>query len=354
MASRALGTIVLGLLAAGLLAPGSGQALVFAGAETKPEAAVPPGFPYWEQVTQRRYAGPSVIYLGAGWALTAAHVGPGQILLGGEVVSPEPASRHVLLNVDGSIADGVLFELDRSARLPKTPLIPIARTPVQPGEEVVLIGFGRAGGVSVRWSDEEAGERTGFRWSSEGRKHWGTNRVLGVGRWVPHRTSLSRTFVLRFDGVGDPEATRFEAHAATGDSGGGVFVRRAHGWELAGMMISVTSRVGSPAQTATFGDQTFVLDLTAYRGEILRWARPACANEEDDDGDGRVDFPHDPDCESEQDRDERSSGGLLRADRIVSGVAAGALLGLLGGVLFYRRRQRGSRTPSSTSRSSAD
>ena len=293
-----------------------------------------------------------MVYLGAGWALTAAHVGPGQIFLGGEIVSPEPGSRHVLLNVDGSLADGVLFELDRSARLPEMPLIPIARTPVQAGEEVVLIGFGRARGDPIRWSDEGTGDRTGFRWSSEGHKHWGTNRVLSVGRWVPHRTSLSRSFVLRFDGVDDPEATRFEAHAATGDSGGGVFVRRAHGWELAGMMISVTSRVGSPAQTATFGDQTFVLDLTAYRGEILRWARPACANEEDDDGDGRVDFPDDPDCGSEQDRDERPSGGLLRADRIWPGIAAGAL-GLLGGGALYRRLQRGSRTPSSTRRASA-
>jgi hypothetical protein len=327
---------------------------VFAGAETEPAALMPPDFPYWEQVTQRRYAGPSVVYLGAGWALTAAHVGPGQILLDGEVVSPEPGARHVLLNVDGSLADGVLFELDRSVRLPEMPLIPIARTPVQPGEEVLLVGFGRERDGPIRWADEAAGERTGFRWSSEGRKHWGTNRVLSVGRWIPHRTSLTRTFVLRFDDVGSPDATRFEAHAATGDSGGGVFVRREHGWELAGMMISITSRVGSPAQTATFGDETFVLDLTSYRSEILRWARPACANEEDDDGDGRVDFPDDPDCESEQDRDERPSGGLLRADRIWPGVAAGALLGLLGGALLYRRFQRGSRIPISTSRANAD
>mgnify|MGYP005848081129 CR=1 FL=1 len=294
-----------------------------------------------------------MVYLGAGWALTAAHVGPGQILLDGEVVSPEPGSRHVLLNVDGSLADAVLFELDRSARLPEMPLIPIARTPAQPGEEVLLVGFGREREDRIRWTDERMGERTGFRWSSEGRKHWGTNRVFSVGRWIPHRTSLSRTFVLRFDDVGDPDVTRFEAHAATGDSGGGVFVRRDHGWELAGMMISVTSRAGSPARTATFGDRIFVLDLTSYRSEVLRWARPACANEEDDDGDGRIDFPDDPDCESEQDRDERPSGGLLRADRIWSGVAAGALLGLLGGGILYRRRQRGSRTPSSTSRSRA-
>lgn len=343
----------MGLLASGLATPGSGQALVFAGAETEPEAAVPPDFPYWDQVTQRRHAGPSVVYLGAGWALTAAHVGPGQILLDGEVVSPEPGSRHVLLNVDGSLADGVLFELDRSARLPDRPLIPIARTPVQPGEEVLLIGFGRERDGPVRWSDEVAGDRTGFRWSSEGRKRWGMNRVLGVGRWIPHRTSLSRTFVLRFDDPRDPEATRFEAHAATGDSGGGVFVRRAHGWELAGLMISVTSRFGSPARTATFGDQTLVLDLTSYRSEILRWARPACANEEDDDGDGAVDFPQDPDCRSAQDRDERPTGGLLRADRIWPGVAAAALLGLLGGGVVYRRLQRGSRTPSSTRPASA-
>jgi len=233
------------------------------------------------------------------------------------------------------------------------PLIPIARTPAEPGEEVLLIGFGREREAPVRWIDELAGEQTGIRWSAEGRKHWGTNRVLSVGRWIPHRTALTRTFVLRFDAFGDPETTRFEAQAATGDSGGGVFVRRERGWELAGMMISITSRVGAPAQTAMFGDQTFVLDLTSYRSELLRWARPACANEEDDDGDGRIDFPDDPDCESEQDRDERPSRRLLRADRIWPGVAAGAALGLIGGGFFYRRLQRGSSTPSSTRPSSA-
>jgi len=103
--SRAvLGTIALGMLATCLSAPVPGQALVFARDETEPKTETPPDFPYWEHVTQRRYSGPSAIYLGAGWALTAAHVGPGQIVLDGEFVSPEPGSRHVLLNVDGSTA----------------------------------------------------------------------------------------------------------------------------------------------------------------------------------------------------------------------------------------------------------
>ena len=38
------------------------------------------------------------------------------------------------------------------------------------------------------------------------------------------------------------------------------------------------------------------LDISDYRQEILRYGRPECADERDNDGDGRVDYPADPDC----------------------------------------------------------
>lgn len=294
-----------------------------------------------------------MIYLGGGWALTAKHVGEGEIHLSDETFTPELRSRHILLNVDGSLADALLFELDRSAALPDMPLVPIARTPPRPGEEVVLIGWGRGRGEPTRWSDERTGEAVGFRWTGEGRKRWGTNRVLATGVWVAQGTWLTRTLAMRFDPPEHPDATRFEAHAATGDSGGGIFVRRAEGWELAGMMISVSGSATAPPGTSAFGDRTFGVDLSSYRSEILRWARPACANEEDDDGDGLVDHPDDPDCESEADRDERRDGPpslFVASWRGLAGLGLG--VALIGGALWLHR-QRGRSTPSSTSPSSA-
>ena len=78
----------------------------------------PVDFPYWENVTQRRYEGPSVIYLGAGYALTARHVGMGELPLDGRIFAPVQSSMRTLLNEDGTAADAMIFELDRSAGEP--------------------------------------------------------------------------------------------------------------------------------------------------------------------------------------------------------------------------------------------
>jgi hypothetical protein len=328
------------------------RALVFAGPGTEPSEIAPPDFPYWEHVTQRRYEGPSVIYLGAGWALTAKHVGQGEILLKGEIIAPERSSRHTLLNVDGSPADALLFELDRTATIPDLPLLPIAKTPPEPGEEVVLVGFGRGLEKIVQWNGAPPGT-VGMRWTKDGRKRWGTNRIETTGQWHAQRTWLTRSLVFRFDASSDPSSTPFEAHATTGDSGGGVFVKRDQGWELAGMMTSVTGSITTPPHTSIIGDLTNAADLSSYRSEILRWARPGCANEEDDDGDGLVDYPDDPGCDSQADRDERERASGFFGPSWSSVAAAGGVgLMALAGVVWMRS-QRGRRTPSSTNPSSA-
>jgi hypothetical protein len=348
---RAARRLWIALLTALVLPASSGQALIFAGPETEPSDPIPPDFPYWDHVTQRRYEGPSVIYLGGGWALTAKHVGQGEIFVKGQVIAPDPYSRHTLLNQDGSPADAMVFELDRRARIPDLPLIPIARRPAQVGEELLLIGFGRERDKIVQWTEAGPGS-VGFTWTQQGTKRWGTNRVWGTGEWVVQPPLLTRTFIFRFDDLDDPDSTRFEAHAALGDSGGAVFVKRDQGWELLGMMISVTGAIVDLPRTSTVGDLTYAADLSAYREEIFRWARPVCANEIDDDGDGKIDYPRDPDCEDENDRDERGR----RADLESLGWVGFAGLGIAGswiGRWLWKRSQRGTRTPSSTSPSSA-
>ena len=243
------------------------RALVFAGPETEPSEIVPPDFPYWEHVTQRRYEGPSVIYLGAGWALTAKHVGQGEIFLKNQIIAPERSSRHTLLNVDGSPADALLFELDRTATLPDLPLLPIAKTPPEPGEEVLLIGFGRGREKFVQWDGAPPGT-VGMKWTKDGRKRWGTNRIQTTGEWLAQRSWLTRSLVFRFDARSDPGSTLFEAQATTGDSGGGVFVKRDQGWELVGMMTSVTGSIATPPHISIIGDMTNAADLSSYRSEI--------------------------------------------------------------------------------------
>lgn len=336
------------MLLASLL-PLPASSLIFASPETEPSEEVPPDFPYWDHVTQRRYQGPTVIYLGGGWALTARHVGQGEIGLGGVWIPPVPGSNRTLLNPNGSAADAMVFALESSLLLPDLPLLPIAREPLRRGEEVLLIGFGRERAKVMEWQ-VEGRVRFGFVWSDRGRKRWGTNRVESTFEVLTQKQYVTRAVAFDFDEPFSPGATRHEAQAAVGDSGGAVFVLRDGRWELAAMMVSVAADVRAPDLSSGYGDSTFAADLTHYREEILRWTRPACANERDDDGDERVDFPDDPDCRDALDRDERPDAPwrdpALR-------IALAAMLGIVVvvGGLAWRvvAAQRGTSTPSSTS-----
>jgi len=289
-----------------VLAPVSAAwGLVFASPESESRETIPPDFPYWEHVTQRRYEGPSVLYLGNGFALTARHVGPGEIFLRGEIVPPIANSKQTLLNANGSTADAMLFEVALPEGFEDLPSLPIAKEPARIGEEVLLIGFGR---VREKVVDVTVDGRSefGFSWSEKGAKRWGTNRIVTIGETLYQGSWTTRSLAVVFDPPTTPETTRFEAQASVGDSGGGVFVKRDGQWLLAGMMTSVMGAAGAPARTSMYGDTTYAADLSAYREEILHWARPACENEEDDDGDGAFDFPADPGCDFPADRSERN------------------------------------------------
>ncbi|MEZ4291207.1 MAG: hypothetical protein R3E53_11995 [Myxococcota bacterium] len=218
----------------GVIGSGAAHALIFASPDMEPAEAVPPDFPYWEHVTQRRYQGPSVLYLGGGWALTARHVGMGEVFLEGRIFAPIAGSQRTLLNLDGSPADLMVFEIDRSEGDPGLPLLPLARRPVERGDQVLLIGFGRGRARVVEW-DADGTSQFGFQWDAVGRKRWGTNRIDLVGERVNQGAWSTITIGFGFDPPLGARTTRYEAAAATGDSGGAVFVQRDGTWELAGV-----------------------------------------------------------------------------------------------------------------------
>jgi hypothetical protein len=322
------------------LSPTSVFALVFSSPDSEPQDERPPDFPYWENITQRRYEGPSVIYLGAGWVLTARHVGIGEVLLEGESFMPNMRSRHILLNTNGTAADAIVFQLDPDTDLPDLPILPLATVAPLPGEEVMLIGFGRGREKVIEWHN---GGRTrfGFEWSKRGSKRWGTNRI-NAGRSILVQDNMSThaiTFV--FDRPSSANTTRYEAQAALGDSGGAVFVRRDDEWLLVGMMTSVSSiqSTSGDATASTYGDTTFAADISFYRNEILRWARPKCVNEEDDDGDGKIDFPLDPGCSAPGDPDERDTSLLDHGTGAFWAITLGGGF-VLGVLMSLRLRQR--------------
>lgn len=316
-----------------LAGPPASKALIFASPESEPLETVPEDFPYWEHVVQRRYDGPTVIYLGAGWALTARHVGMGEIILSGEIYLPNFGSARTLMNVNGTPSDILVFQLALDAELPDMPILPLAKEAPRAGEEVLLIGFGRERAKVIEWND---GGRTrfGFEWTKTGKKRWGTNQiasgheVLAQGNWT------TRALTFLFDPPRSRDATIYESHAAVGDSGGAAFVQRDGVWMLAGMMTSISSRYATPGRTAQYGDTTYAADISHYRSEIFRWTRTHCANEEDDDGDGKIDFPLDPDCESPTDRDERDLRPLAIKNAWLIGLVS------LGGLALWSSRAR--------------
>lgn len=340
---------VLLCLAGSLAIPSASHGLIFSDETTEPAETVPPDFPYWEHVTQRRYEGPTVIYLGAGWALTARHVGRGEILLKGRIIRPKRFSRHTLLNADGRAADAMVFELDRETELPDLPILPIATAPPKVGEEVLMIGFGRLRNGRIDWGDPE-NPRAAYTWTARGEKRWGTNRVEFNGVWQPQNRWLTRSIVTRFDPTDFDMATEHEASAALGDSGGAIFAKQDGEWRLAGLITSISNLAGRPDQTTELGDLTYAADLSSYRNEILRWTRPRCSNGQDDDADTAIDYPDDTDCQSPDDDSEHPDSWILDS----GGWSSWALLACLGLGLGLRvaiwtkaRRQRGRSRPDS-------
>jgi hypothetical protein len=327
------------------------DALVFESEATEPAEVAPPDFPYWEHVTQRNYWGPTVIYLGGGWALTARHVGMGEIMFDG---LPHPARRgseHTLLNQNGYPADAMVFELKRDVEAPDLMTLPIARDAPQVGEEVLMIGFGRLRKEIIE-SNSPDGPQTAFTWTERGEKRWGTNRIELVGRRIYHERFDTASIIMRFDGASEPNATPHEASATLGDSGGAIFANRDGEWQLVGLITSITRLSNKPGELTTIGDFIYAADLSQYRGEILRWARSGCSNEIDDDGDGDTDYPDDANCESANDLSERPEPGALPvASKAILGALAAGLIVL--SFVIRERRQRSRRMPDSTSSSSA-
>jgi len=133
---------------------------------------------------------------------------------------------------------------------------------------------------------------------------WGTNRISGVGL-----TALdTRAFQITFDDIPNPPAGQHEADIVNGDSGGGAFTGSGASARLIGILFAHAGFVGQPASTSLFGNLGLIVDLYAYRNDILAVVdRPDCNDGLDEDGDGFVDYPADLGCASSLDSSERSS-----------------------------------------------
>ncbi len=210
-------------------------------------------FPYWKNVGKiDRSTG---VYLGGGYVLTAAHVGPGTFqLTDGSRYRVAKNSTQFFRNSDGSTADLCLFrvEFEIGDSIAKLPAIPLTTMPPKVGTRLLLLGAGAGGRNS---SNNE------YTWTEDYRLRWGTNAIEQIySSPMATNTFHSFGFAAKFGkGV-------HEAQAAPGDSGGAAFHYNpsAKRWELAGVIVAVDSDFGR----AEYGNQTYIADPALFRKQL--------------------------------------------------------------------------------------
>jgi len=198
----------------------------------------------------------TAVYLGRGWVITAAHVGPSNIELGGAVYQADVKSRERVYNSDGTVADLTLFRVHPE---PDLPSLKISDESPPIGSQIVLIGSGLGRGEKTLGDG-----RVGFLWQPPSVKRWGTSMV----HEFLHDQSVGNTdvFATRFSIANTPH----EAHAAHGDSGGAAFAYLDGQWQLVGIILAVDNHTGQPDRAAVYGNRTVIADLARYREFIQR------------------------------------------------------------------------------------
>ena len=229
--------------------------------------------------------GASGIYLGAGWVLTAAHVGLGNISFGGTSYTPISNSLVTLTNTTPgrrTNADLIMFQLaSQPAGLGS---LTLASTAPTLGAPVTMIGAGRDRREALTqwdvdinvtpWSwavTNSGGNFAGYQTLETGAMRWGTNTVSTDELWVTVQVEATLRDVRSFATMFDILAGSDEAQAVMGDSGGAVFFKRGSAWELGGMVFTVKGFSGQPnvAFTPVDGNETFSADLSYYAPQIM-------------------------------------------------------------------------------------
>jgi hypothetical protein len=327
--SRGQATRLLAALVGFVLLQGANvaPALILDAGDGQGNTDPPPDDPGWSHVGHH-LGGPSVIYLGNRWVLTADHVGASIVFIQGRRFNPVAGSlvqlHRELTDVEESKSaetrqegseenseeprrsDLLLFRIDGD---PGLPILPIAALTPKIGENALLIAGGSSRGPRVSLYSPGLAIRDGFHWHQDDTMRWGSNLVDRGPTWVEHQDTNTRAFPLVFDRLEDRNSTPDEAAAGLGDSGGAVFTRAnpilpETGWVLSGLLFSVASDFSQPPETTFYGNITWVADLSHYREEIRRHVWPKC-----EDRDPRRGLA--PDCSALRFPDSQSMSRIM-------------------------------------------
>jgi len=229
-------------------------------------------FPYWDNIGQWHNSSGSLVggcfYLGNSWVLVANHQwqldggAAATVELDGASYDIIEGSDVRITNGDGSGADLRKFRIDGSPSLAGITTDNIITSTPAIDAEGYRTGLGRDR------EDTETffhGLGFGYYWTSNRYKRWGTNDVTSTG--IDTDTYGTTSY---FATTWDRNAGDNECQATSGDSGGTVFVNDAGTWKLAGVMFGAEFYYDSGADKylSVYGTDTYVADLSVYRGQI--------------------------------------------------------------------------------------
>lgn len=267
-----------------LLTAASLPAVIVAGGDGTQNTTAPASDQGWSYVGSVNYSDGSLnasgIYLGqyggSYWVLTANHVatsGLGSYTLNGTTYGFVTGSGQRVGTLD-------LYVVQISITDPGDPLLSVSNLALAATSPVLntpltMVGYGRnrAAELTPYYVDTSTNPYTwsttfppgtanaaGYQYAAGNTKRWGSNTSEGTS------TQSGTTYL-----VTDFDNTSGQGQAAVGDSGGGVFAyNSATGqYELAGVMVTVGTYSGQPAETAIYGDTTYSIDIATYRSLIL-------------------------------------------------------------------------------------
>lgn len=203
-------------------------------------------------------------YGGAFWVITAAHVGAADFLLDDIVYPLVAGSAQTLPGVDLQV-----YQIDGNPGLANLPLSSIAPAV---GSEIIMIGSGPNrepplyyfNTLTNPWtySTLPPGIRQGYLWGSGNAMRWGNNVISG-SEIINDGFGTFASLYTTFNEIDD------EGQAGSGDSGGGFFFDNAGTWELAGLMVTISTFDNQTPGSAVFGNRTYAVDISMYRNAIL-------------------------------------------------------------------------------------
>jgi hypothetical protein len=261
-------------------------------------------FPYFLNVGRNNIG--TAIYLGNGVVLTAGHLTP--LGINWPSGGSWSADQSTILNITPEVR---LYRLNGNPEdMPNLPSIPIAPTPPQTGDLVIMIGsgFDQAAGSTIwdvsidqntnawTWEEDATPEENAFlsfkalTWpnpnngSAPRAIRWGTNEADYLANYINPQTNQpysnivngTETFMTVFNATSGTDfttlnpATTWEAQGYGSDSGGAVFAKINGTWYLAGMMFAVGLYPSQPGSNslAVDGNITYMANLALYRDQM--------------------------------------------------------------------------------------